>query len=65
MAFTAALCKLQNVIAISSPLNGGLMEKISPLRMPVIDGRNRYNPIHLAVIVTPAPFGQLGLGDDA
>jgi hypothetical protein len=30
MAFTAALCKLQNVIATSSPLNGGLMEKISP-----------------------------------
>ena len=29
MAITAALCKLRNVIAIGSPLNGGLMEKIS------------------------------------
>ena len=28
MAFTAALCKLQKVAVISSPPNGGLMEKL-------------------------------------
>jgi hypothetical protein len=64
MAFTAAMCKSQNVKTICSPLNGGLMENIFLLRIPVTDGRNRYNPIKLVVIVTPASLGQPGLGDD-
>jgi hypothetical protein len=34
MAITAALCKLQNVIAVGSALNGGLMEKIPPQAVP-------------------------------
>jgi hypothetical protein len=41
------------------------MEKISSLRMPVLDGRNRYNPLQPDVTDTPASHGQLGLDDDA
>jgi hypothetical protein len=38
MAITVALCKLQNVITIGSPLNGGLMEKTSPQAMLYLGG---------------------------
>lgn len=65
MSITAALCKLQNVMITSSPPNGGLMEKISPLRVPVLDGRNRYTPHQPDATATLAAHGQPGLGDDA
>lgn len=45
MAITVALCKLQNVITIGSPLNGGTMEKTSPQAMPSL-GSSLYPQKH-------------------
>jgi hypothetical protein len=65
MAFTAALCKLQNVTVISSPPNGGLMEKL-PSQVMCLFGSNALFPLQQQNL-TPltASRGLAGLGGDA
>lgn len=62
MAFTAALCKPQNVIAVSSPLNGGLMEKIPP---QAVHGHILSTLQHLILNCFTQPRGLRGPGGEA
>lgn len=64
MAITVALCKLQNVIGDGSPLNGGLMEKISPQAMPYL-GDNLYPPQHQNLTRFIVMHGFYALGGEA
>ena len=63
MAITAALCKLQNVIAVGSPLNGGLMEKIPPQAMPY--GLSLYTTRHPSLTGFTAAHGPSAPGGEA
>jgi hypothetical protein len=62
MAITTALCKPENVIAVSSPLNGGLMEKIPP---QVVHAHSLLPPQHQILNGYTLPNGLRGLGGDA
>ena len=64
MAITAASCKPQNVIAIGSPLNGGLMEKIPPQAMPY-PGPSLYLKRHPDLTGFTPAHGPSGLGGEA
>ena len=64
MAITAALCKLQNVIADGSPLNGGLMEKIPPQAVPFA-GSSLYTTRHPRLTGFTAAHGLLAPGGEA
>lgn len=64
MTFTAAMCKLQNVKVICSPLNGGLMEKISLTGVLVLDS-SHFNAKQNSALPMFPRSGQPGLGGDA
>ena len=64
MAITVALCKLQNVIAGGSPLNGGLMEKIPPQAVPFL-GLSLYTEQHLNLTRFTAARGPSAPGGEA
>ena len=64
MAITAASCKPQNVIAIGSPLNGGLMEKIPPQAVPYL-GFSLYIKRHPDLTGFTAAHGPHSPGGEA
>jgi hypothetical protein len=65
MAITTALCKPENVIAVGSPLNGGLMEKIPPQVLRVPRDGSLSSQLHPSLIRVTPPHGFYGPGGDA
>ena len=64
MAITTASCKPQNVIAVGSPLNGGLMEKIPPQAVPYL-GPGLHTKRHPDLTGFTPAHGPRGLGGEA